>query len=99
MTDTEKKTTYEKINALWKNAKEGDNKAKFCIDLATYVYTLMVGDPKTDEYWSLACDVLGKIARDYSGSGGIESQWGQVALLTAQAVAKGNQYIYTGKGA
>lgn len=96
MNDVEKKQVYEKINLLWKNAKDGDLKAKFCIDYATYVYTLMAGDPKTDDYWSLACDVLGKISRDYSGSGGIESQWGQLSLLVAQKIAKGEQYIYKG---
>lgn len=98
MTEDEKKKVYAKINALWKNARDGDLKAKFCIDYASYVYTLMVGDPKTDDYWSLACDVLGKIANDYSGSGGIESQWAQMSLLVAQKISRGEQYVYTWKG-
>jgi len=96
MTEDEKKNVYAKINALWKNARDGDLKAKFCIDYASYVYTLMVRDPKTDDYWSLACDVLGKIANDYGGSGSIESQWGQLSLLVAQKISKGEQYIYRG---
>lgn len=96
MTEDEKKNVYAKINALWKNARDGDLKAKFCIDYASYVYTLMVGDSKTDDYWSLACDVLGKIANDYGGSGSIESQWGQLSLLVAQKIANGEQYIYRG---
>lgn len=74
----------------------GDRLASFACDYAAYVYMLMDGNAKKDEYWTLACNALEKLARDYSGSGGIESQWGQLSLLVAQKIAKGEQYIYKG---
>ena len=96
MTEDEKKRVYEKINKLWKNAREDDLDATFCIDFACYVYALMKDDAKKDSYWQTACDSLTDFSKRYGGSGGTASQWAQMILLTAQQIAKGKQFIYKG---
>ena len=88
MSEGEAKKTYETVNSLWKAAKGGDRSAKFCLDFAGYVYTLMEGDNTTDEYWHNACLDLDVLVKRYGDVNCKEADWGRLAIQVADEYHK-----------
>lgn len=91
MNDNDTQRIYKEINNLWKLAKNDDAAARFCIDLAYYVYSLFIGDSNTDEYWSKACKGLDPLVKRYGDVDSKEAQWGRLVLQTAVSYSKGKR--------
>ena len=88
MSGKEANATYEIVNMLWKSAKKGDNTAKFCIEYAGFVFSLIKGDCKTEEYWQHAVEDLCKLANQYGGSDSVEAEWGRLIVRVADEYRK-----------
>ena len=98
--EKEQFTKYQNIFMdLWNKVKTDDLAAMFSIDLADCIYDLVIGDYKTDQYWTDAASRICLLARQYKSDkrpGGYgetkgvsrADEWARTILWWADSVAQ-----------
>lgn len=87
MTDQEKMSIYNAVNALWAKVKQNDDViAAMSLDFAKYLYFSASTEKHDGNFWNTLCETAGVLSRKYQNVSDKAFQVASMILLVSDGV-------------